>query len=257
VGAHGHTLLDQAGNGVGVVGAADEQAAALVGQLDDGLGHGGLHAHHHTGGPHLDGAQLSLVAVGHQHDVAGFHGVLQHVRAGGADYDLAALEVAGVIAGQHGAAQNLHHVLNGGAGVAQSVGIQAVHVGNSQIAQGDQALQHALFVHHGLAVGLGVAHGFPCAAHGGVAQNAGHGADVDVLHLRTYVQAAAGGLCTKALEHEGGLLVDFACAAGFMPGAHGLVLQVGIGNGRADGIRIRVAVADHHNFTLGVGLIHC
>ena len=60
----------------------------------------------------------------------------------------------------------------------------------------------------------------------------------------------------EALEHEGGLLVDLARAAGFMPGAHGLVLQIGIGNGRADGVRIRVAVADHHDLTLGVGLIH-
>ena len=241
----GSALADQLTGGVGVHRGRHDGHAGLLSNALDGAAHLGVVAQDEQGRFLLDGAQLALVAVGQDDDVAFFHGIFQHFGRGGADADVAGGAHVVLAAHHHGAAQRFQNIAVGGLALGQDAGVEHVHVGGGNVLDRDHALQLVVRAGDRQGVDLLVAHDLPCFAQAGGAGDAGHLAVVHIADLGVHVRAHARGLDPELFEHEFGLLVHLAGAAGLADQITGLVFQLCIGNGRADGIGIRVAVADH------------
>ena len=241
----GSALADQLTGGVGVHRGRHDGHAHFLGNALDGAAHLGAVADDEQRRFFFNGAQLAFVAVGQDDDVAFFHGIFQHFGRGGADADVAGGAHVVLAAHHHGAAQRFQNIAVGGLALGQDAGVEHVHVGGGDILHGDHALQLVVRAGDRQGVDLLVTHDLPRLAQAGGAGDAGHLAVVHIADLRVHVRAHARGLYPELFEHELGLLIHFACTAGLTDQITGLVFQLCIGNGRADGIGIRVAVADH------------
>ena len=239
---------NQAGGRVGIKVGGDDGAALLLGPRQNGAGHRRAAADHNGPRAAVDGAHLGLIPVGHQHQVAGVQRAVHDFRAG-ADEDMP-LRHAGVgVAFQHLALQRGENIAVAGARLGQHGGVEQVHVGVGDVLHRDEALQLVLAVGDAQRVDLHVPHQRPCGAHAHLLINARLAADVDVLDLGAEVGAKAGRLHPEMPQHKGGLPVDRTGAPRLVHGVPFLVFQVGIGQRRADGIRIGIFVADDVHFS--------
>ena len=100
----GGALADELAGRVGIVGGRHDGDAHFVGDALDGVAHLGAVADDEEGGLLLNGAQLALVPVGQDDDVALFHIAFQHFGGGGADLDVASGADGVLVAHHHGAA---------------------------------------------------------------------------------------------------------------------------------------------------------
>ena len=106
---------------------------------------------------------------------------------------------------------------------------------------------HVLLAGHGKGVDLLVAHDLPRLAQAGRAGDAG---DLPVIHVpnfRVDIGAHPGRRDPELFQHEFCFLIHLARTPGFADQITGLVFQLCIGNGRADGVGVRVAVPDDHD----------
>ena len=241
----GRTLADELTGSIGIHRGGHDGNAGLLGNALDGAAHLGVVAQDEQRRFLLDGAQLAFVAVGQDDDVALFHRAFQHFRRSGADADVAGGADIIRTAHRHGAVQRFQNVPEAGAALGKDAGVEHVHIGGGDILHGDHAFQLVVCTGNRQGVDLLVTHDLPRLAQAGGAGDAGHLAVVHIADLRVHVRAHARGLYPELFEHEFGLLIHFACTAGLTDQITGLVFQLCIGNGRADGVGIRVAVADH------------
>ena len=192
----------------------------------------------------LDGELLGLVAVGHQHDVAGVDGVLHHLGRG-AHADVAAGHARHGVAEQHLALEGVDDVGVTGARGADDAAVKDVHVGVGDVLDRDDALEVVLVVGDAEGVGLGLAHEVPRGEEAHLAVDAALALDLGVLDLRGDGGDELGLGKAEVLEHEGRLAVDRASAARLVDvGVLDLVLEVRVGNRRADAVRVRMQVPD-------------
>ena len=138
-------------------------------------------------------------------------------------------------------------VLVAGAALGKDAGIEQVHVGGGDVLHRDQTFQLVVRCRHRQGVDLAVAHDLPRLAQAGGAGDAGHFAVVHIPDLGVDVRAHARGPDPEFFEHELGLLIHFACTAGFADQITGLVFQFCIGDGRADGVGVRIAMSDNND----------
>ena len=244
---NGCALADELAGGIGVHRGGHDGNAGLLGNALDGAAHLGVVAQDEQGGFLLDGAQLALVAVGQDDDIALFHAVFQHFRGGGANADVPGGAHRVLAAHHHGGPQCFQNVLVAGAALGKDAGIEQVHVGGGDVLHRDQTFQLVVRCRHRQGVDLAVAHDLPRLAQAGGAGDAGHFAVVHIPDLGVDVRAHARGPDPEFLEHELGLLIHFACTAGFADQITGLVFQFCIGDGRADGIGVRIAMSDDND----------
>ena len=155
---------------------------------------------------------------------------------------LAAYDVAFV------APEGLEDVLVGGVGLGQDGGVEHVHVGGGDVLHRDDSQQVVLGADHRQGVDVPVPHDLPGAAQADGPVHPLHLAVIDVADLGVDVGAHPGRLHPELFQDELGLLVHLAGPAGLTDQVAGLIFQLRIGDGGADGIGIRVAVADHHHF---------
>ena len=244
----GRALAHQLTGGVAVAGNGHDGHARFLGDALDGTAHLGPVADDEERGLFLNGAELALVAVGQDHDVAFFHGAFQHFRGGGADLDMSRGADGVFVAHHHGAAQRLQNVLIARAALGQHPGIEHVHVGGGDILDRDEAQQLVVGVRDGQGVDLLVAHDLPGLAQAGTAVDAGHLTEIHVPDLGVDIGTHPGRCDPELFEHEFRLLVHAARAARLADQRAGLILELRIGNGRADGVGVRVAMPDDHDF---------
>ena len=201
-------------------------------------------ADHDAGGVALDGKLLGLVAVGHQDEVALLDGILHHL-GGGAHAQAAGLDASLGVAEDHLAVEGAHDVCELGLGVAEDLDVEDVEVRVGDVLGGDEAEQVVVAVGDGERVALGVAHDVPRLEEAGLGVDAGLLLDLGVLDLRGHGGDQRRLREAEVLEREGGLAVDGAGAAGLVDGGvAGLVLEVGVGDRRADAVGVGVEVAN-------------
>ena len=244
----GSALADQLTGGVGVHRGRHDGHAHFLGNALDGVAHLGAVADDEQRRFFFNGAQLAFVAVGQDDDVPFFHAVFQHFRGGGANADVAGGAHSVLAAHHHGAAQRFQNIAVGGLALGQDAGVEHVHIGGGDVLDRDHALQLVVRAGDRQGVDLLVAHDLPCFAQAGGAGDAGHLAVIHIADLGVHVGAHARRLDPELFEHEFGLLVHLAGAAGLADKIAGLVFQLCIGNGRADGVGVRIAVPDDHDF---------
>ena len=147
----------------------------------------------------------------------------------------------------HGSAQRFQNIAVAGAALGKDAGVEQVHVGGGDILHRDDALQFVLLAGHGKGVDLLVAHDLPRLAQAGRAGNTG---DLPVIHVpnfRVDIGAHPGRRDLELFQHEFCFLIHLARTPGFADQITGLVFQLCIGNGRADGVGVRVAVPDDND----------
>ena len=242
LGADGDRHRQQAGGRVGVVRGDDDGAAALLGEGDDALGDLGVAADDEDLGAAVDGELLGLVAVGAQDDVALLDSALHHL-GGGADAHLAAHDDVVGVAQDDLAVERGGDVGVAGLRLGQGLGVEDVHVGVGDVANGDDAGE-LVAVEDAQGAGLLVAHAVPGREEAGLRVDAGLLGDLDVLDLRGDGGDERGLLEAEVLEDEGRLAVEGAGAAGLVDRLVDLVLEVGVRDGRADAVGVGVQVAD-------------
>ena len=244
----GCTLADELAHGIGILGRGHDGHTGLLGDALDGAAHLGAVADDEQRGFLFNGAQLALVAVGEDDDVAFLHRALQHFRRGRADADAAGGAHCVLAAHHHGAVQRFKDVLIAGLALGENFGIEHVHVGRGDILHSDDAFQFVVRAGDGQGVDLLIAHDLPRFAQAGGTRDAGHLAVIHITNFGVHVRAHARRFDAELFQHELGLLVHFAGAAGLADQITGLVFQLCIGDGGADGVGVRVAVADDHDF---------
>ena len=138
------------------------------------------------------------------------------------------------------------------------MGIKGVHISRGYIGHGDQTLQAVFLIHDRQRVGISVTHQVPCIFHGHAAAHAVHPADAQILHLRADVAAQIRRGKAEIAQHKFCFAAEGAGTARLiMQRRVDLIFQIGIGDGRADTVRIRIAVADDQNRFLPLRLIFC
>jgi hypothetical protein len=243
----GSALAHELAGGVGVAGGGHDGHARLLGDALDGAAHLCPVADDEKGGLLLDGAELALVAVGQDDDVALLDVAFQHLGGGGADLDVSGGADGALVAHHHGTPEGVEDVLIGGLALGEDTGIEDVHVGRGDVFHGDNAFQLVVGAGDGQGVDLLVTHDLPRLAQAGGAGDAGHLAVVYVTDLGVDVGAHPGRLDTEPLEHEFGLLIHPSGPAGFADEGACLIFQLCVSDGRADGVGVRVAVPDDHD----------
>ena len=195
----------------------------------------------------LNGAELAFVAVGQDDDIPFFHAAFQHFRGGCANADVAGGAHRILAAHHHGSAQCFQNIAVAGAAFGKDAGIEQVHVGGSDILDRNDALQFVVLAGHGKGVDLLIAHDLPRLAQAGRAGDARHLTVVHVPDLRVDIGAHPGRRDPELFEHEFGFLIHLARTPGLADQITGLIFQLCIGNGRADGVGVRVAMPDDHD----------
>ena len=249
----GGALADQLAGGIGVAGCRHNGDAHLFGNAPDGVAHFGSVAEDEQRGLLLNGAELALVAVGQDDDVALFHRAFQHLRGGSADLDPAGGADRVLVADHHGAAQRLEDVLITGLADGQNTGIEHVHVGRGDVFHRDDALEVVVGAGDGQRVDLLVAHDLPRLAQAGAARDAGHLAVIHIADLRVDVGTHPGRRDAELFQDKFGLLIHLAGTPRFADQIAGLIFQLRIGNGRADRVGVGIAMSDDNDFVCCFG----
>ncbi len=244
LGAHRHGHADEARGGEGVVRRGDDGAAVALGGGNDALGHVGTAADDQAPGVALDGELLCLVAVGDQHDVAGLDGVLHHLGRG-AHAHVALGHAAVGVAQKQRAVERLDDVLVGGLGLGEHGGVEDVHVRVGNVLHRDEAFEVLVLIGDAEGIHLGVLHHVPGGEEAHLGVDAGLLLHHDVLDLRRHRGDERRLLEAKVLEHKCRLAVEGACAPCLVDRLVDLVLEVSVGNGGADAVRVRMQVADN------------
>ena len=249
LGTHGNRHRDEAGGRIGVVWRGDDRAVAVAREVAKDAGDVGAAADDEASRAALKCEALRLVAVGDQDHVARGHEAVHHLGCG-ANRELAHLDVVLGVARDHVAVERVEDVGVARAGAGEREVVEYVHVGVGDVAQGDQALQVALLVGHAQRGAHLVAHEIPRDMQAGLPVHADERRDVDVLDLGRDARDEARLLETEVLEGIGGLTVDGAGTPCLVTTVRplasirpiDLVLEVGVADGSADAVRIRVKV---------------
>ena len=256
----GNGLIDQPGDGVGVVGRADDDAAHLLRQLLNSPGDLGSQPHYQAAGVHLNGAELILRTVSQNHQIVLMDIVFHGIRVKGSDNYPAFDKVAVLISHDYGSVQCLRDAAVLGFGLGHNAAVVGVHIGFGDIADGDKTFQALILRSDGKGDHILLSHGFPGLFHGNGSRNPFHLVNLNLPDLGSRVGKISGRPDAETLQHILCLFIDLSrplCHKGALFRA---VFDIRVGNGRADGIRIRIFMADNidlilsfHGFSLSFG----
>ena len=251
----GHALVDEPCRRKRIKRRADHHAAVLLGQLGDGHGDLRALADNDAAGVHLDGAELGFVPVAQNHQVAFLDIVLHQIRIGRRNQHLSLIIVILRRAHQNLSLQSVDDIAVLGVGLGQNLAVIHVHVGGGDVADGNQALQLPLLRdrqgHHAQS-----AHQVPGLLQGQISLHALGLADLDILHLGHHIRHIDGRFRLKEIQHILRLLVQLARSGRDVAAPLQMVFQIRIGKRRADGIRVRILVADDIHRSCHI-LLHC
>ena len=125
--------------------------------------------------------------------------------------------------------------------LADHARVKDVHVGVGDVLDGNEALEVVLVVCDAEGVGLSLAHEIPCREEAHLAVDAALALNLGVLDLRCDGGDELRLVEAKVAQHERGLPVDGARAARLVDvGVLHLVLEVGVGDRRADAVGVGV-----------------
>ena len=244
-----HKVLDRSGHAddtggrEGIVGGSDDRTVTLPGLFQDPLRDLRVDTDDHAGGAQVDGDHLGLVAVGDQDDIP-FADQADHGLGTRSDMDPSLMDMSHRITDQHFAFQGVEQVLVAGMGLAQNGRIEQVQIGVRDILDRDQALQTAVFCGHAERIQNIVPHILPRFPHAHVSVEAGRFTDINIPDLRPDIRQQLRGFHAEMVQDELGLPADIAGPFGQVLRIADLVLQPCVGNGGADGIRIRILMTD-------------
>ena len=254
--AHGNRATAEHGGGGGVVRREDEADFVLLRSLDGLRLH--LQATRDDDQPHAlaDGDVLDVPAVAHNNDkllmrVAGeaFGEGFQAHRADHQDEVFLAVRLDGE---KHFAIERAGEVADGGDDPAR---IEEAGAGReeelAQLEEGEQAAAGAILVEHGQHADVAVVHD---AQRLGDGRGGGDRDDIGLHHVADFgghVRDEARRRDEERLENEINAVVGVATPRGLDVAHAGAALELGVADGRANGVRVRIAVADNENITHG------
>jgi len=248
--ADGHTLVNQAGRCVGIVGRGEHGASPLLGQLFNGHGHARSLADNNAAGFHLNGAQLGFIAVSQNHQIVLLNVILHHVRIGGCYQHLSLIKVGVLIAYHQSSLQSLQNIGILGAGLGENAAVVDVHVGSGNVSYCDQPLQDIVLCHSRQSHHRIVLHQIPGLFQGNILLNARCLPDLNILHLSPHVFNKLGGFHSKIVQYVLCLRIDVAGSGRGKFLSCQDALQIGVADGRTDGIRIWILMSNDNGFSL-------
>ena len=242
----GGCLADHLACHIGAVGSGKHHHALFFGQHTHRARQLGVGTHNNAACLHFDRGQLAFAAVGHDHDIALAHGALHCLGIARAHND-APLGVFVFHAAHHYTGfKRFHDIFVAGMGFAEHIRVQTIHIGRGDILHRDHALQVIFIVQNAQRIDFFIAHGHPCTAQGHIPLHAFHFADIHITDLGADIHQQARHRHLKAVQYKFGFTVQVSGTAGhaFLVALQ-LIFQVGIGNGCANRVRIRMLMADH------------
>lgn len=242
---HRHTLVDEAGHGVGVMGRADDGADPVRCQSLDGLGDRSSLADDDAAGLHLDGAELGLVTVSEDDQIVLLDVVFHQIGVGGRNDNFSFDKIGVLISHHHRAVQSFQNVLVLGPGCGKDGVVVDIHVGLGNIADRDQTFQGIALLDDGQGVHVLGTHEIPGLFQGNVVADAWNPADLHIFHPGSHIGHIARRIHLEAVQYILGFLADLSGPLGLKNSLLGPPLDIRIGDGRADGIRVRVLMADN------------
>ena len=261
---NGHTLIDQSGCRKCIQRRADYYAVVLLGQLLDGYGHLGSLADNDAAGLHLDGAELGFITVAQDYQIPFLDIVFHQIRIGRGNQHLALIVIIFGRTYQNLAFQRINDVAVLGIGLGQNLAVIHIHIGGGDISNSNQAFQLFLLCnrqrHH-----TQPPHQIPGLLQREIAAHAFRLAYLNISHLSHHIRHIHGCLRLKKVQHILGLLIQLSCPGSDIAASLHLIFQVGIGQRRADRIRIRILVSDDkyrscqillHDFSFQDGRFH-
>ena len=131
-----------------------------------------------------------------------------------------------------------------GVGLGQNAAVIDIHVRFGDVAHRDQALKHPVLPNGRDGHHIVLLHNLPGHLQGNASRHAFGLADLDVLYLGSHVLHQLGLLHAKVIQHKLGFSVHMSGPARNVLVAGHKPLQIGITDGRADRIRIRIPMTD-------------
>ena len=247
--AHGHALVDAARDGVRVERRDDHGAAVLVRELADAARDRRAEADHDAARTRLDRRKLRFIAVARNDHVVLMDVILHHVRFRGGNQHVAALEHRLRVADDHLGLERLQNVAVRRFRLRDDRAVLILHVGGRDVVDRDDAVEPVFLVDDRQRDGVQLRHHVPCLFHRDIVGNAGDLPDIhiphagaDVVDVRRLAHAEAVQDVARLRAELPGARRDVAVAVVFP------VLDVRIGDRRADGVGVGVAVSQYVNF---------
>ena len=145
--ADGHTLVNETGCRVGIIGCGNNCTAPLLSNLFDGHGHSRAFADNDAVRPHFNGAKLGFIPVSQNHQIMGFDVKLHQIGIGRRDQHLSLAEIGIGRTDHQICLQCLNNIGILGIGLGQNAAVINIHVGLCNIAYRNQSLQSAVLPH--------------------------------------------------------------------------------------------------------------
>ena len=243
---HRHALVDQTGHRIRIQRCHDHVAVSLPGQPLNRSGHRSPKAHHDTSRAHLDGTQLGFITVAQNDHVMLINIILHHIRVGSGNHHLAPVKITVFIPDDHLRIQCLQDILIRRPGNRNNGAVIFLHVGFCNIIDRNKTMQMIFLIRDGKRKHVLSPHQRPCVFNGNITAYTGNLPDLHILYSGSDIIQINGMLNSKMIQ-------NILCFRRYLPcsGSHiavifiRLIFQIGIGNGRTDGICIRVFMS--HN----------
>jgi len=249
----GHTLVNQSGNGVGIIRAGQDDATLAFGALDDGFIGFGVGAQDDAGGADFDGEKLRFKAVADDDHVV-FGNVIDHsFGCVGGNGDPSLVKGAADIAADDLGFQNLDNIFVWGFCLGNDAVVIDVHVGRRNVGNGDQPFQMIFLVGDAQCACFTFLHQAVRLLDGNFGIDRRNFLDLHVGNAGAYICQIGRRLYSEVGQGKGGFLVQITGAPRgvLLPGQ--FVLQIGIGDGGTDRIGVRAFVSDNDDLLL---LVH-
>ena len=245
--AHRHSLTDHLGAAVCRQRRCDDGNLIFIRQLADGTRDFRAEPDNNAARIHLNGAELTLIAVAENDHVMRPDIILQNIRIGCRNHHAALLEPLFDITDNQRTIQYIHQIAIACAGLRQCIRVLVLHIEARDITQRQQSLEMTVLIDNSQRLNIIFVHVIPCAVQRHLLINTG---DPAILHIaQTRLKRLNIPRCfyTEALKDKFGLCIDMACPAGDIWFSGQPVLKLCITDRRADRICIRITVSDNKN----------
>ena len=242
-----HALVDQAGYRIRVIRRREDEDVLCLSGFDDISRDTAIARDDEAGDALIDDVDERLiVAVADEHDVVLLDRVLDHLDRAGSDADLAVDEVALIARDEHLAVRCRDDVAIAHAHFREILHAEFLEIALREVRYRDDADENALAVRDRHRFEVMAAHDFAEMAQRVVLADDDLAVERDILDARIEIRKQQRLLDMEVVERVFRLRIDLAGACRDCVEAKCL-LQVRIADGRADGIRIRIAMTNDIN----------
>ena len=246
--AYRNALIDHSGRSIGIQRTGDEHASVLGCQTFHFITYAGPQTNDHTADAPLDHKLLVFLSVCHNNQVMVLDMFLHKLRMSRPDNHFTFCKIGLLISHHNLPVYSLGNTLILCLGFGKNPVIRHLHVNSGNISDCDKPLQMSFLVFHKKGNCAAFPHHIPCGFHRIIPISVRTLSDIHILYLSSHIADISRRVHAKPVQHICSLLIELSRPFCRITLICSPVLNICIGNCRADRICIRIFMANDNNF---------